>query len=80
MALAKELGRLQEKILFYIAEKPGQHKQAIQKSMPSKQYGSILNSVNALEKSGYIQSEEERSLKNVKMIPNSGVMFLCLTA
>ena len=64
MALHRELGSLQEKVLQYIAENPNQHKQGIQKAMPSKQYGSILHAVNAFEKAEYIEPEEKRSEKN----------------
>jgi len=67
MALHRELGSLQEKVLLYLAENPNQHKQSIQKALPSKQYGAILHAVNSLEKSGYIESVETRSEKNVKM-------------
>lgn len=67
MALHRDLGSLQEKVLDYLAENPNQHKQSIQKAIPSKQYGSILHAVNALEKAGYVESEDTLSEKNVPM-------------
>jgi hypothetical protein len=46
---------------------PSQHKQAIQKTMPTKEYGSVSNAVQALEDSGYLEHEDAVSLKNVKI-------------
>ena len=65
----KQLGSLQEKVLFYLAENPKNHKQAIQQGInhPADQYSSVLNAVNALEKLGYIESEKATSEKNVKI-------------
>ena len=55
----KELGCLQEKVLFYLAENPEKHKKGIQQgiSHPADQYGSIKNAVDALEKIGFIESK-----------------------
>jgi hypothetical protein len=63
----KELGNLQERVLFFLSENPDNNKQAIQKgiSHPSDQYGSVLNAVNALEKIGYIQAKSGFSKKKV---------------
>ena len=65
----KELGSLQEKVLFFLAENPENHKQAIQQGIqyPSEQYGSVLKAVDTLEKSDYIKSKEIKSQKNVKI-------------
>jgi DNA-binding PadR family transcriptional regulator len=65
----KELGSLQEKALFYLAENPDNHKQGIQQGIehPSDQYGSVLKAVDALEKMGYIQSKKGKSQKQVKI-------------
>jgi hypothetical protein len=65
----KELGNLQEKILFFLAENPDKHKQAIQKGInhPLDQYSSILNAVKALSKMGYLESKKAFSSKNVKI-------------
>ena len=63
----KELGHLQERVLFFLSENPDQNKQAIQKgiSHPSDQYGSILKAVTALQKIGYIQAKSGISKKKV---------------
>jgi DNA-binding PadR family transcriptional regulator len=63
----KELGSLQEKVLFYLAENPDNHKQGIQQGIahPTDQYGSISKAVDALEKFGYIESKEGISQKKV---------------
>ena len=63
----KELGSLQEKVLFYLAENPKKHKQGIQQGInhPAEQYGSVKNAVDALEKLGYFESKEIKSQKNV---------------
>jgi hypothetical protein len=65
----KELGNLQEKILFYLAENPGKHKQAIQKGInhPRDQYSSILNAVKALSEMGYVESKKAFSSKKVQI-------------
>lgn len=65
MALNKELGSLQLKILIFLAENPKHHKQSIQKGIkhPPDQYGSISKAVDALKKTGYIESEEGKSKK-----------------
>jgi DNA-binding PadR family transcriptional regulator len=53
-------------VLFYLAENPHNHKQAIQKGIEYQpQYGSVLNAVRALEKSGYIKSKKGKSKKKV---------------
>jgi hypothetical protein len=63
----KELGNLQEKILFYLAENPDKHKQAIQKGInhPLDQYSSIQNAVKSLSKMGYLESKKALSLKKL---------------
>jgi hypothetical protein len=63
----KELGNLQEKILFYLAENPDKHKQAIQKGInhPLDQYSSIQNAVKSLSKMGYLESQKALSLKKL---------------
>jgi hypothetical protein len=65
----KELGSLQEKVLFYLAENPENHKQAIQKGIqhPAEQYGSVLKAVDTLEKLGFIESKKMPSQKNVQI-------------
>jgi DNA-binding PadR family transcriptional regulator len=66
---SKELGSLQQEILFYLAENPDNHKQGIQQGIdhPADQYGSIVKAVNALEKMLYIQSENATSQKNLEI-------------
>ena len=61
----KTLGTLQEKILFFLAENPDNHKQAIQKGInhPTDQYGSISKAVDALKKMGFIESKKATSKK-----------------
>jgi DNA-binding PadR family transcriptional regulator len=61
----KKLGTLQEKILFFLAENPDNHKQAIQKGINHQpdQYSSILHAVNALKKMGLIESKKATSQK-----------------
>jgi DNA-binding PadR family transcriptional regulator len=77
----KELGSLQEKVLFYLAENPDNHKQGIQQGIahPTDQYGSISKAVDALEKFGYIESKEAISQKKVKIkiygCTESGVFY-----
>jgi hypothetical protein len=77
----KELGSLQQKIVFYIAENPESHKQEIQQGInhPAEQYGSIVKGVKVLEKLKYIQSDEGISQKNVKIklysCTNLGVFY-----
>jgi DNA-binding PadR family transcriptional regulator len=65
----KELGNLQQKVLFFLAENPDQHKQAIQKgiSHPTDQYGSISKAVDSLEELGFIDSKLTKSQKNVEI-------------
>ena len=65
----KELGSLQEKVLFFLADNPNNHKQAIQQGIdhPAAQYGSVLKAVDALEKLGYIESKTVTSKKNVQI-------------
>ena len=64
----KELGNLQEKVLFFLAENPENHKQGIQQGInhPTDQYGSVKNAVDILEKFGYLESKITASQKNVK--------------
>ena len=77
----KELGNLQEKALFYLAQNPESHKQAIQHGLkhPSDQYGSISKAVDSLEKMSFISSKEGISQKNVKIklyyCTDSGVFY-----
>ena len=77
----KELGSLQEKVLFYLAENPDNHKQGIQKGIehPTEQYGSVKKAVDTLEGLGYIESKEATSQKNVKIksynCTESGVFY-----
>lgn len=65
----KELGKLQEKVLFYLAENPDKHKEAIQKGInyPKEQYSSIYNAVNALKQMRYLESRKAFSLKKVRI-------------
>ena len=65
----KELGSLQEKALFFLAENPENHKQEIQQgiSHPTDQYASIKNAVDMLEKFGYLESKKIASQKNVQI-------------
>jgi len=67
MSILKDLGNLQKKIIFYLAENPKQHKETIQKKLEHKYYGAVLNAVRRLEKSGFLVSEKARSKKNVKI-------------
>ena len=69
MAQTRNLGRLQEDVLYFLAENPDNHKQGIQKGIghPSDQYGSVLHAVDALEKLGLIISKEGKSKKNVSI-------------
>jgi DNA-binding PadR family transcriptional regulator len=61
----KKLGPLQEKVLFFLAENPDNHKQAIQKGInhPSDQYGSISKAVDPLLEMGFIESKKATSKK-----------------
>jgi len=67
--LFKELGSLQEKVLFFLAENSENHKQAIQQGTnhPADQYGSISKAVDALDKSGFIRSKTAKSQKKVEI-------------
>lgn len=69
MAQNKNLGRLQEQVLFFLAENPHNHTQGIQKGIkhPAEQYGSVLKAVKALEKSGCIKSQKGKSKKKVSI-------------
>jgi hypothetical protein len=77
----RELGNLQEKVLFYLAENPEKNKQAIQQGInhPSEQYGSVKNAVDKIEEFGFIQSTEGLSQKKVKIkiyrCADSGVFY-----
>jgi DNA-binding PadR family transcriptional regulator len=77
----KELGSLQEKVLFFLAENPQNHKQAIQQGIkhPAEQYGSILKAVDALEKLGFAESKKTPSQKKVQIkiysCTDSGVFY-----
>ena len=65
----QELGALQEKIVFFLAEYPENHKQAIQKGIghPADQYASVLKAVENLEKNEYIRAKEIISQKKLKI-------------
>jgi len=65
----KELGSLQEKILFHLAENPEQNAQKIQKKIdyPDSQYGNVNAGVKGLEKLGYVKSKSGKSKKNLKI-------------
>ena len=65
----KQLGSLQEKVLFFLAENPDNHKQAIQNGIlySDKLYGSVLHAVDALEELGYVESKETISQKKVQI-------------
>jgi DNA-binding PadR family transcriptional regulator len=65
----KELGSLQEKVLFFVAENPEKHKQGIQQDInhPADQYGSVKNAVDKLEELGYIESTTALSKKKVEI-------------
>jgi DNA-binding PadR family transcriptional regulator len=69
MAQTKNLGSLQEKVLFFLAENPDNHTQNIQKGIghPSDQYGSVLKAVRSLERLGYVESQEGTSKKKVSI-------------
>ena len=64
----KELGPLQQKALFYLAENPNNFKQTILKGIqhPLDQHSALKNAVNALDTQGYIKSKEARTQKKVK--------------
>ena len=78
----KDLGSVQQKVLFFLAENPDEHKQAIQQGLkyPSKQYSSVLKAVSALEKLGYVESRNETPDKNVKIkvyhCTEAGVLYV----
>lgn len=63
----KELGSLQEKVLFYLAENPNKNAQEIQNGIeyPSEQYGNVNKAVKALEKLKFAKSKEGKSQKGV---------------
>ena len=65
----KELGSLQEKIVFFLAENPQNHKLAIQKGIehPAEQYGSVKKAVDMLEELGYLVSKKVLSQKSVEI-------------
>ncbi len=65
----KELGSLQKLVLFYLAENPNQHKKAIQEGIGRSKddYGSVSNSVKALEKIKFITSKKGKSKKYVSI-------------
>ncbi|MEM3602781.1 MAG: hypothetical protein QXN87_08945 [Candidatus Bathyarchaeia archaeon] len=67
MSVLKDLGDLQRKIIFYLAENPKQHKESIMKSLEHKYYGSVLNAVKRLEKTKYLVSVRAKSKKNLKI-------------
>ena len=77
----KELGSLQERVLFFLAENQDNHKQAIQQGIqhPSDQYGSVSNAVDALEKLDFLEAKEGLSQKKVKIkiyrCTESGVFY-----
>ena len=79
--LFKELGSLQEKVLFFLAENPENHKQGIQQGInhPAEQYGSVSKAVDALEKFGFVAAIEGVSQKNLKIkiysCTESGVFY-----
>ena len=79
--LFKKLGSLQEKVLFFLAENPENHKQGIQQGInhPAEQYGSVSKAVDALEKFGFIAAIEGVSQKNLKIkiysCTESGVFY-----
>ena len=62
----KELGSLQQRALYFLAENPEKHKQAIQQGInhPADQYGSVSKAVDSLELSGFIIFRLTRSQKN----------------
>jgi DNA-binding PadR family transcriptional regulator len=65
----KELGSLQEKILFFLAENPENHKQGIQQGInhPADQYGSVSKAVDMLETYGFVVPKDAVSQKNVRI-------------
>jgi len=65
----KELGKLQEKILQYLARSSESHNQKIQKGInhPLDQYGSIHNATKTLKQQGYIKSKKGLSQKKVEI-------------
>jgi DNA-binding PadR family transcriptional regulator len=65
----KELGSLQEKILFFLAENPENHKQGIQQGInhPADQYGSVSKAVDSLETHGFVVPKDAVSQKNVRI-------------
>jgi DNA-binding PadR family transcriptional regulator len=70
LSVLKDLGTLQKKILYFLAENPRHHKQSIQREIGKQQpikkvyYGSVLNAVKKLEETGYLESEKVTSEKN----------------
>ncbi len=74
MAELKNLGTLQEKVLFFLAENPDNHTQGIQKGIEhkSEQYGSVLKAVKTLQQLGYVESQKGTSKKKVSINLYSG--------
>ena len=72
---------MQEKVLFFLAENPENHKQGIQQGInhPAEQYGSVSKAVDALEKFGFVAAIEGVSQKNLKIkiysCTESGVFY-----
>jgi DNA-binding PadR family transcriptional regulator len=77
----KELGSLQEKVLFSVTENPQNHKQAIQQGIKhsAEQYGSVLKAVDAFEKLGFVESKKTSSQKKVQIkiysCTDSGIFY-----
>lgn len=77
----KELGSLQEKVLFFLAENPENHKQGIQQGInhPPDQYGSVSKAVDALATLGFITAKNVLSQKKVKIkaysCTDTGVLY-----
>lgn len=63
----KELGSLQQKIIFHLAESPNLNAQAIQKALdyPPSQYPNILKALKTLEKLDVVSSTTAKSKRNV---------------
>jgi DNA-binding PadR family transcriptional regulator len=63
----KILGKIQAKVLVYLAKNPDKHIQAIQFGLNSSNYGAIHNAIKSLEKKNYVQSRKGYSNINIEI-------------
>lgn len=64
-----ELGSLQKKVLYFIAENPDRHKLQIQKGIGYRRerYGSVLNAVKVLESKGLIKTVKTETRRSIEV-------------